>query len=174
MANPYAGLISFWHWQGKAIGENTIDEVIATIKGWAPHARGVWVKTSNGTVWQGVFDTKPDLAINGPQDIERWVSKLENNGMEFHAWCVPKGRTETLDAEANLIIQACPSAGRALDDPRCRALRVLLGRAKSERAQADGEGARPGAGDLPHRPLDGPTAPPQARDFPRRVDAVCR
>ncbi len=111
MANPYEGLISFWHWQGKAIGENTIDEVIATIKGWAPHARGVWVKTSNGAVWQGVFDTKPDLAINGPGDIARWVSKLENNGLEFHAWCVPKGRTDTLDVEASLIIQACQVPG---------------------------------------------------------------
>mgnify|MGYP005852740673 CR=1 FL=1 len=107
MATPYDGLISFWHWQGKAVGEQTIDEVIATIKGWAPNARGVWVKTSNGTVWQGVYDTKPDIAINGPDDIARWVSKLESNGMQFHAWCVPKGRTETLEREAELIIQAC-------------------------------------------------------------------
>lgn len=111
MANPYDGLISVWHWQGKAIGENTINEVISTIKGWAPNVRGVWVKTSNGTVWQGTFDTKPDLAINGPDDIARWVSKLQSNGMEFHAWCVPKGRTGALEQEAELIIQACKTPG---------------------------------------------------------------
>ena len=97
MANPYAGLISFWHWQGKAIGENTIDEVIATIKGWAPHARGVWVKTSNGTVWQGVFDTKPDLAINGPQDfIDEMRARYRRrrdvviDGLRLAGWDVPR------------------------------------------------------------------------------------
>jgi hypothetical protein len=33
MATPYDSKVGLWHWQGQAIGEKTIDEVIATIKG---------------------------------------------------------------------------------------------------------------------------------------------
>ncbi len=114
METPYDGKICLWHWQGRAVRERTIDELIATIKGWAPNVRALFVKTSDGTKWQGEYwdqANKPDLAIAGPDDIERWVAKLERNGMEFHGWCVPKGRTSTLDQEAELVIQACQVPG---------------------------------------------------------------
>ncbi|MBN1283954.1 MAG: peptidoglycan DD-metalloendopeptidase family protein [Anaerolineae bacterium] len=114
METPYDGKIAVWHWQGRAVSERTIDEVIATLKGWAPKVTAVFAKTSDGTMWQGEYwdaDNKPDLAITGPDSIARWVTKLEANGLEFHAWCVPKGRTDTLEQEARLIIQACQVSG---------------------------------------------------------------
>lgn len=114
MGTPYDGKIAVWHWQGRAVSETTIDEIIATLKGWAPNVTAVFVKTSDGTKWQGEYwdaDNKPDIAITGPDSIARWVSKLEANGLEFHAWCVPKGRTDSLAEEAELVIQACQVPG---------------------------------------------------------------
>ncbi len=114
METPYDDKIALWHWQGRAISETSIDDVIATIKGWAPNVTALFVKTSNGTKWQGEYwdaANKPDLAVAGVGDIARWVSKLESNGMEFHAWCVPKGRTSTLAQEAERIVEACRVPG---------------------------------------------------------------
>lgn len=113
-ATPYDGKIAVWHWKGDSIAENTIDEVARNIKSVAPNVTQLWVKISDatertGAQWQGYWDTKRSLAIDGPQSIDRWVETLAKYGMEFHAWCVPKG--SHLEAETNIIIQACTRPG---------------------------------------------------------------
>ncbi|NDJ85977.1 MAG: peptidoglycan DD-metalloendopeptidase family protein [Chloroflexi bacterium] len=109
MSTPYDGKVALWHWRGSSVAEDTIEEVVRTIKQWAPHIKQLWVKTSDGSDWMGEYDNKDALAITGPAAITRWVQVLEANGMEFHAWCVPKGRD--IVAEADLIIETCNIPG---------------------------------------------------------------
>ncbi|MCA0452978.1 MAG: peptidoglycan DD-metalloendopeptidase family protein [Chloroflexi bacterium] len=113
-ATPYDGKIAVWHWKGDSIAENTIDEVARNIKAVAPNVSQIWVKISDatertGAQWQGYWDTKRSLAIDGPSSIDRWVQTLAKYNMEFHAWCVPKG--SHLEAETNILIQACTRPG---------------------------------------------------------------
>jgi murein DD-endopeptidase MepM/ murein hydrolase activator NlpD len=106
---PYDGKIAIWHWKGDSIVEDSIQAVVNTFKSKAPNVTQLFVKTSDGTQWQGTYDTDRALAIDGPASIKRWSQTLEANGMEFHAWCVPKGRD--INAEANLVVQACQQPG---------------------------------------------------------------
>ncbi len=113
-ATPYDGKIGIWHWKGDVLPENSIEDVVRNIRRTAPHVTQLWVKISDATPrdgarWQGYWDTKRSLAIDGPQSIDRWVQVLQANGMEFHAWCVPKG-THT-EAETDILIQACQRPG---------------------------------------------------------------
>lgn len=105
---PYDGQIALWHWKGNGVAETTIEAFARTIRKWAPHVRQVWVKTSDGSEWMGKYDSG-ELAINGPESIERWVQVLAANDLEFHAWCVPKGQDVT--RETDLIIQTCAVQG---------------------------------------------------------------
>ncbi|MFQ3568731.1 MAG: peptidoglycan DD-metalloendopeptidase family protein [Aggregatilineales bacterium] len=111
---PYDGKSAIWHWRGDSIAENTIDDVARTIKTYAPQVTQIWVKTSDytpqsGAQWQGYWDTRRSLAIDGPASIDRWVQGLAAHGLEFHAWCVPRGAD--IVAETDLIIQACLRPG---------------------------------------------------------------
>ncbi|MBL8163310.1 MAG: peptidoglycan DD-metalloendopeptidase family protein [Anaerolineae bacterium] len=113
-ATPYDGKIAVWHWKGDVLPENTIEDVVRNIKAVAPNVTQMWVKIAdatprNGAQWQGFWDTKRALAIDGVASIDRWVQVLSRNNMEFHAWSVPKG-THT-DAETDLLIQACKRPG---------------------------------------------------------------
>ena len=107
---PYDGAVAVWHWKGAGVGERSIEALVANLKRNAPNVRQIWVKTSDGSDWQGRFDAGGgNMAVNGVADIQRWVSILTANNMEFHAWCVPKG--ENVDAEANLISTVCKVPG---------------------------------------------------------------
>lgn len=113
-ATPYDGKVAIWHWKGDVLPEASIEDVVRNIKTTAPHVTQLWVKTSDatdrsGAQWQGYWDTKRALAIDGPESIDRWVAVLERYGMEFHAWCVPKGTH--LEEETNIIIQTCKRPG---------------------------------------------------------------
>ncbi len=109
MATPYDGKVAIWHWKGDAIAEETIEDVVRTLKKWAPHVTQVWVKTSDGEYWMGEFDNDRDLAIDNAASVAKWVRVLEQNGLEFHAWAVVKG--ENVEAEADRIIEACNVPG---------------------------------------------------------------
>jgi murein DD-endopeptidase MepM/ murein hydrolase activator NlpD len=109
MTTPYDGKIGLWHWKGDSITENSIQAVADTFKTSVPHAKMILVKTSDGSRWQGTYDTDRALAIDGPASIKRWSQTLDVNGMEFHAWSVPKGRD--IPAETDLIIQTCLQPG---------------------------------------------------------------
>src|SRR5215468_4169943 len=109
MPTPYDGKICMWYVYGGMIAENSIDEIATTLKKYAPAVTALFVKVTDGTDWMGAFETKPNLAINGPADISRWVTTLAKYGIEFHAWALPKGLDP--QGEAALMIQVCKVAG---------------------------------------------------------------
>jgi murein DD-endopeptidase MepM/ murein hydrolase activator NlpD len=109
MATPYDGKIALWHWKGDSIGEDTIEDLVKTIKTWAPNVTQIWVKTSDGEDWMGEYDTDRDLAIDSAASVDKWVRILSANGLEFHAWAVVKGKNVT--AEADRIIEVCNRPG---------------------------------------------------------------
>ncbi|MBN1681691.1 MAG: peptidoglycan DD-metalloendopeptidase family protein [Anaerolineae bacterium] len=109
MATPYDSKVAIWHWKGDSIAEETIEDVVSTLKKWAPIVKQVWVKTSDGEDWQGEFDQDRDLAIDSVASVDKWVRILSAHGMEFHAWAVVKGRN--VAEEANRIIEVCNRPG---------------------------------------------------------------
>ncbi len=111
---PYDGKVAIWHWKGDVLPQNTIEEVAANLKQTAPYVNALFVKTNDytsttGARWQGHWDSKRALAIDGPESIDKWVQVLGRYGIDFHAWCVPRGLD--VNAEADLIIQACLRPG---------------------------------------------------------------
>jgi murein DD-endopeptidase MepM/ murein hydrolase activator NlpD len=109
MATPYDGKIGIWQWKGDVIAEDSVEGIVRTIKNWAPVITQVWVKTTDGTNWQGEFDTDRNLAIDNVASVDKWVRILEANGMEFHAWAVVKG--EDVIGEADRVIEVCNRPG---------------------------------------------------------------
>ncbi|MGB7337500.1 MAG: peptidoglycan DD-metalloendopeptidase family protein [Phototrophicaceae bacterium] len=107
-STPYDGKVAVWHWKGDVIAENTIEDFARNLKLRAPNVNAIWVKTSDGANWQGDFD-RSQLAVNGPEDIDRWVDVLQRFGLEFHAWCVPKGVDP--DRETAIINAVCQRQG---------------------------------------------------------------
>jgi murein DD-endopeptidase MepM/ murein hydrolase activator NlpD/uncharacterized protein YraI len=109
-ATPYDGMVAVWFWKGTGLSERSLEQFVRNLKQRAPNVRQVWVKTSDGSDFMGRFDPSGgDMAITGPEAIERWVRVLQQNGLEFHAWCVPTGLN--IDAEANIIATTCRVPG---------------------------------------------------------------
>lgn len=109
-STPYDGKTAIWHWKGTSIPEKSIAEFVGNVKRRTPNVKMIWVKTSDGIHWQGRFDQGAgDLAINSTADIDRWVNTLNQNGLEFHAWCVPQGLD--IEREAQVIAQVCNRPG---------------------------------------------------------------
>ncbi len=106
---PYDNKIAIWHHKGQAVSEATIDELALSIRRYAPAVSQVWVKTSDGSDWMAHYDNKAAMSIDGPAAIRRWVTTLQKYGLEFHAWCVPRGLD--IDGESSVIIQACQTPG---------------------------------------------------------------
>lgn len=105
---PYDNKVAIWHWKGTGVAENTIEELASRIVSLAPNVKQIWVKTSDGPYWMGEWDSSA-MAINGPQDIARWVQVLARYNLEFHAWCVPTG--VDIDREAAIVAAACNVPG---------------------------------------------------------------
>lgn len=105
---PYDGKTAVWHWRGDSLPERTLDEFVANLKQRAPNVRQIWVKTSDGTSFQGAFD-RSEMAIDGVADVDRWVATLERAGLEFHAWCVPNGLD--IEREVAVIAEVCRRPG---------------------------------------------------------------
>src|SRR5512140_3760089 len=101
-ATPYDNRVALWHWKGDSLAETSIDEVVQTIKRYAPAVSAIFVKTSDGSEWQGAYDPSP-LAIKSIADVDRWVQTLAKYNLDFHAWCVPKG--VDIPNESTRIIQ---------------------------------------------------------------------
>ena len=105
---PYDGKVAVWHWKGSAVPQNTISEVVDDIRANAPNVSQVWVKITNGARWMSEYDTS-DMAISNASSVDVWVSACQAAGLEFHAWCVPKGLD--VQAEAAIIVEACSRPG---------------------------------------------------------------
>jgi murein DD-endopeptidase MepM/ murein hydrolase activator NlpD len=112
MPTPYDGKVALWYVHGNTVGERTIDDIISVIKQFAPAVNALYVKVGEGTLWMGNIgagDPKVDLAIRGPEDIDRWVRKLAAANIDFHGWYIPRGQNPT--AEADFLLQACNRPG---------------------------------------------------------------
>ena len=111
---PYDERVAVWHWKGDVLPDNSIDQLAQRLKRTAPRVTEVFVKTSDfsersGARWQGYWDRSRELALDGPERIDRWVSALGRYGLNFHAWCVARGLDTA--AETDLIVQACQRPG---------------------------------------------------------------
>lgn len=106
---PFDNKILWVYWKGNSVAQNTIGEFAQAIKQLTPVVAGIVVKATDGHRWQGRWDTKPAMAINGPDDVKRWVEELAKHGLETHLWTVIRG--DEIDAEAAVIAQACNVAG---------------------------------------------------------------
>ncbi|MCC7208689.1 MAG: hypothetical protein IT323_15385, partial [Anaerolineae bacterium] len=106
---PYDNKIGIWHHQGQRVAARTIDEFAQALRRLAPAVTQVFVKTSDGSDWMSRYDNKAALHISGPDAIRRWVVTLQKYGLEFHAWCVPRGLD--IEGEARVITQACSVPG---------------------------------------------------------------
>lgn len=114
LPTPYDGRVAVWHWKGAVLQENSIDELAQRLNRIAPQVTEIFVKICDSTEqtgadWQGRWDSKSELALTGPDSIDRWVSALGRYGMNFHAWCVARGLDS--EAETDLIVQACQRPG---------------------------------------------------------------
>ncbi len=106
---PYDNKVAVWYHKGQTVAEQSIDQLAQDVRRLAPAVSQVFVKTTDGSDWMGAYDNKPGMAINGPADISNWIKTLQKYGLEFHAWCVPRGLN--IDAEAAIITQACQVPG---------------------------------------------------------------
>ena len=106
---PYDNRVAVWHHQGQRVAAQTIDEFAQALRRLAPAVTQVFVKTSDGSSWMSRFDGKAALHISGPEAIRRWVLTLQRYGLEFHAWCVPRGLD--IEGEARVITDACSVPG---------------------------------------------------------------
>jgi len=109
MSTPYDGKIGLVYWTGQSVRETSLEQLAQTIRDQMPNARAVLVKVADGADWQGKYDTKPALAINGFGDIPKWVNVLNQYNLEFHAWVVLKGIN--INGEANRVRETCNSEG---------------------------------------------------------------
>ncbi len=105
---PYDGKVALWFWKGSAVAQDTIAEVLDIAKAKAPAVSQIWVKITNGVNWMSEYD-QSKMAITGLDSIDRWVSACAAAGIEFHAWCVPKGLN--IKAEAEKLVEACKRPG---------------------------------------------------------------
>lgn len=109
MSTPYDGKIGLWHFKGEKVGEATIEELADTVRQWAPAADAIWVKTSDGDSWEGVFDDKDAMAVRNADDLARWVRILADKGLECHAWANVTG--ENISGEIARIVEAARVPG---------------------------------------------------------------
>lgn len=106
---PYDGKVSVWFWRGDSVPYASIDELARGLRETMPAVNAVYVKVADGSNWQGTFERVADFAVNGPDDVDRWVETLGRYGLEFHAWAVPKGIE--ISAEVDVLVQAANRPG---------------------------------------------------------------
>lgn len=110
--NFYDGRLSLVYWTPRSIVETTIAQFADSLRNGAPNINGVMVKTNNGAVWQGAFDSsKPNLNINSTADVQRWVDALAAKGLETHAWGVVRGINGSVQAEIDRFVQIAQVPG---------------------------------------------------------------
>lgn len=99
-----------WVYQGSDnILEADVHALAGAITAATPNVAGLLLKTSHGADWQGARESRPALAVTGPDAIRRWVQTLGRNGLETHLWCVLRGVDP--GAEVRLVTQACNVPG---------------------------------------------------------------
>ena len=92
MPTPYDGKVAVWYVNGQTVGETTIDDIIETLRTYAPAVTGIWVKVGEGTEWAGNLgsgDPKIDLAIRGPAAVDRFALRRVQCAKQAHAAGAP-------------------------------------------------------------------------------------
>ncbi len=85
-ASPYDGKVMLAQVSGDLVGEQSITELAQRISSLTPNVKAVLVKSSLGTTWAGVNDSKKELAISNPNDLARWTVELARYRIDLHAW----------------------------------------------------------------------------------------
>jgi len=98
-----------WVWKFSVDGQ--LESIRDTI---AAHGLGMILKTHDGTHWMDEYDDSPD-AISGPAQVERLVSRFEQAGIPFHAWCVIQGNDPVSEAEMCADVLDAGARGIFLD-----------------------------------------------------------
>jgi hypothetical protein len=109
MSTPFDRRLLWVHWQGEVVRENSIEALADAIKRGSPNVSGVVVNTSTGAHWQGAFDGRRALAVDGPGDVQRWGHVLTERGLSLHVWAALRG--EDILAESDVVIAACGVPG---------------------------------------------------------------
>ncbi len=108
--NLLDGRLALFYWKPASIVESSIGQMAANLRAAAPNLSAVMVKTNNGLGWQGKWDaSKPNLAVNGVADLQRWVEELGVRGLECHAWCTVRGNVPA--RELDRLAEICLYSG---------------------------------------------------------------
>lgn len=109
MTTPFDRRLLWVHWKGEAVHEATIAELALAIRQQTQEVAGIVVKVADGEAWQGEFDSKEAMAVDGPLALSRWVNELAQHDLETHLWSVIRG--DDIPREAELLVQACSVPG---------------------------------------------------------------
>lgn len=118
MNTPYDGKILLVNWLGSNTPGTTVAAAARLIREKMPNVSGLMLKTSNGVSWQGHLSDNDPKAVTGVSRIGEWVEAFEEQGLEIHAWGVPRARrpagasaSPDLEKEAEKFIAAATVAG---------------------------------------------------------------
>jgi hypothetical protein len=118
MNTPYDRKILLVNWLGSNTPGASVAATARLIRQKMPNVSGVMLKTSNGVSWQGHLSDNDPKAVTGVNRIREWVEAFENEGLEIHAWGVPRARrpagaslSPDLEKEAEKFIAAATVEG---------------------------------------------------------------
>jgi uncharacterized protein YvpB len=118
MSTPYDGKILLVNWLGRNTPGVTIADTARLVREKMPNVTGLMLKTSNGVSWQGHLSDDDPKAVTGVVRIREWVAAFDNEGLEIHAWGVPRARRSAgathspdLEKEADKFIAAATVTG---------------------------------------------------------------
>jgi WD40 repeat protein len=108
-STPFDGKVMLTHTSGALLAESNVEALVNTITAYASNVGAVLVRSSVGASWAAVLDTKPALAIGGPNDLGHWAAVLSRSRIDLHAWHLLRG--DGSDAEIATIAQAGNAPG---------------------------------------------------------------
>jgi len=107
--NLFDGRLAVFVWQPSSLAESSLTQLAGNLRATAPNVNAVIVRATTGVGWQGKGDhTKPNLAISGLTDLQRWVTELGARGLECHAWALVSGSLprQELDRLAGICLHS--------------------------------------------------------------------
>ena len=128
--NRFDGRLGVFVWQPSSLAETSLGQLGANLRAAAPNVNAVIVRAATGAGWPGRGDRgKPNLAISGLSDLQRWVRELGAKGLEVHAWVLVSGRLPTQELDrltaiaqhsgvASLLLDLAPRSGLGLREER--------------------------------------------------------
>ncbi|MCC7358959.1 MAG: M23 family metallopeptidase [Anaerolineales bacterium] len=124
--NRFDGRLSIFIWQPSSLVETSLSQLAANLRAAAPNVNAVIVRAATGAGWPGRSERgKPNLAISGLSDLQRWVRELTARGLEVHAWALVSGGLPTQELDrltaiaqhsgvSSLLLHLAPPSGLGL------------------------------------------------------------